>query len=372
MKVVHVLQELHRSGAEVMLAVSAPRWRELGVTGTVVATGATAGPYAPTLEEAGWDVRHVPFSPRPSHLRQLRRTFSELAPDLVHLHTERASFPYAVVARSLSLPIVRTIHNAFGFEGPLRFERRAQRFLQRRLGVHQVACSHEARRNEARRFGNPTVTVPNWIDVERFRPPTPEDRVTARRRWELSDADVALVSVANCGPAKNHEAILTALPWLPTSIRYLHAGLDRVGEEALVRELDVTDRVRYLGSVEDVVSLLWAADVYAMPSYFEGGPLSALEALAVGVPCVFSDRGGLVDLRRVATPGGAVWGPPTPETVRAAVDGFLAGEWGRVDRQEQHRQVVAEHGMERGVERYWEVYEAALSGRSANMNSTAG
>jgi glycosyltransferase involved in cell wall biosynthesis len=52
---------------------------------------------------------------------------------------------------------------------------------------------------------------------------------------------------------------------------------------------------RFLGSVADVAPLLRAADVVVQPSHFEAQGLSALEALASGVPVVASAVGGLLD-----------------------------------------------------------------------------
>src|SRR5208283_5983960 len=78
----------------------------------------------------------------------------------------------------------------------------------------------------------------------------------------------------------------------------LHIGKEQAGrpEKALAAELGVDQKVRFLGSQGDPRWFLWAADVFAMPSLREGLGISALEAIACGVPVVLTSRGGLRDI----------------------------------------------------------------------------
>lgn len=59
--------------------------------------------------------------------------------------------------------------------------------------------------------------------------------------------------------------------------------------EQKVRELDLSDAVRFLGIRQDVPDLLQAMDVFVLPSYYEGLPVVGVEAQAAGLPCFFSD-----------------------------------------------------------------------------------
>jgi len=82
-------------------------------------------------------------------------------------------------------------------------------------------------------------------------------------------------------------------------------GPDRVDAEAEARELGVQEDVSFLGKIEAVAPLLAGADVFLLPSASESFGLSALEALATGVPVVGSDVAGI------------------PEVVRDGETGFL-------------------------------------------------
>ena len=59
--------------------------------------------------------------------------------------------------------------------------------------------------------------------------------------------------------------------------------------KGLVRQLELTERVKFLGSRADVPELLAAADLYIMPSLQEAHSVAVLEALASGIPILASD-----------------------------------------------------------------------------------
>ena len=57
----------------------------------------------------------------------------------------------------------------------------------------------------------------------------------------------------------------------------------------LVKELDIEDKVLFLGLRKDVPKLMQAMDCFLLPSRFEGLPLVGIEAQASGLPCFFAD-----------------------------------------------------------------------------------
>jgi N-acetyl-alpha-D-glucosaminyl L-malate synthase BshA len=92
---------------------------------------------------------------------------------------------------------------------------------------------------------------------------------------------------------------------IPSVLLMVGDGPDRVDAEAEVREQGVQDKVFFLGKIDAVAPLLAGADLFLLPSANESFGLSALEALASGVPVVGSKAGGL------------------PEVVREGETGFL-------------------------------------------------
>ncbi len=56
---------------------------------------------------------------------------------------------------------------------------------------------------------------------------------------------------------------------------------------------EIPERIKLIGRIEDARKLLWASDVFAMPSLKEGLGVAALEAMASGLPVIASEVGGL-------------------------------------------------------------------------------
>src|SRR5690606_26442738 len=121
---------------------------------------------------------------------------------------------------------------------------------------------------------NPTLRIDNWLGPE-FRPPSLEERSAARAGYQLADDALVIASIGNCSKVKNHGAILEALPAIVGAthrpVVYLHAGSgdEEAHERELARELLLSAEVRFLGTVRDVRPMLWAADVFCMPSLHE-------------------------------------------------------------------------------------------------------
>ena len=304
MRVLHVLAGLAPSGAERMLEVVAPLAAADGVRATILSTGEDGiGPFAPRLAAAGYALHHIPFRRDIAFLRDLAVWLRRERFDVVHIHCERASFWIAAASWAAGTRrIVRTFHAIFAFQGLLRWRRALQRAVLRHLfGVTGTAHSASVIANEARLFANPVHFVPAWIDPC-FQPPSTEERAQARQRFGLGPDTVALVCVGSCMAVKNHTSLIEAVARLAGQghdLLLLHAGTGPLegAEMEAATALGIPDRVRFLGPIDDVRGLLRAGDLFAMPSLREGLGIAALEALACGLPALFTETDGLRDMR---------------------------------------------------------------------------
>lgn len=363
LRVLHVLGELRPSGAETMLAVAAPTFSARGVASEILSTGATAGPYAAHLAAAGYGIQHLPFAKSPAFFFRLWRLLRRGDYDALHIHTERAAFWIGLAGLAAGVPsILKSIHNNFAFTGNLRVRRMLQRHLMALLGMRQVAVGRAVQETERRHYRLETDLVNNWFDVERYRPPSQAERAAARAALGLREGQVVLASVGNCNGFKNHGELLRALALLPAGRRpvWLHAGAEEVGgpERALARDLGVEGCVRFLGSLPDPRRALHAADGYVMPSLREGLSISALEALATGLPAILADVDGLRELGE-AFPGVRLAAPRAP-ALAAAIEGFMAeGAEDRWRAARRHPAVARQaYGVESGVGGYLRLYRS--------------
>lgn len=362
-RVLHVLNALQRSGAEVMLAVATPHFRDAGYDTHVLSTGAERGVFAPALERAGCIVHHLPFERTPGYARLFRHLLADVKPDVIHVHCERAALLYAALAGTATR-VVRTIHAWFDFTGPLRLRKGVERWLCHRVfGVSHVVPSPSVRVNERRRFMNDTTLCPNWYDDTRFFPPMDAERQAARRDFGFAPDDLVVVSIGNHEPVKNYHSALQAIGRVRAERRvcFLHVGrsVDPATGDSLAQlaaRLGLSDRTCLVGQSDDVPRHLHAADLHMMPSLREGFGMAAVEAMASGLPQILADVPGLADFRGIAP--GVIHVPPTVEGLAAGLETMSA----TTDGEYRHNAAgIAEAARSRfstgvGVARYLRLY----------------
>lgn len=135
--------------------------------------------------------------------------------------------------------------------------------------------------------------VPNAIDLDKFEFKL-ETRKRVRKELKINDDQILIGHVGRFAPEKNHKYLLkifAEVHKLDPSAVLIMAGdgdlQDDIKAEAV--KLKITEYVRFLGFRNDVSSLTQAMDVFLMPSFYEGFPVTGIEAQASGCPCVFSD-----------------------------------------------------------------------------------
>jgi glycosyltransferase involved in cell wall biosynthesis len=180
--------------------------------------------------------------------------------------------------------------------------------------------------------------LPNPIDLHRFCPPAPGERIEIRRTLGLPPDRVVCLFVGRLSLEKGLMDLMEAWrqlergsdPGGATGALLLVAGPDmdghawNVGPAAreFVSRHDLADSVRFVGSVQDPAPLLRAADLLAQPSHFEAQGLSAVEALACGVPVIASAVGGLLDFVKDGE-NGALHPPKDPAALERALRRFI-------------------------------------------------
>lgn len=146
----------------------------------------------------------------------------------------------------------------------------------------------------------------NGVNLHTFQPPTAEQRADARRRWGFPLDARVVGTVGRMSPVKNFPLLLRAFARLaPTdpNLRLLMVGQGDERERlmALAAELGIAQRTCFTGRVEadDLARGLWAMDVFANSSDSEAMPVTVLEALASGLPCVATSVGDLPQIAAV-------------------------------------------------------------------------
>jgi glycosyltransferase involved in cell wall biosynthesis len=359
LRVAHVLNELRPSGAESMLVTAAPLWAAMGISCDAIATGASLGPYAQQMRDVGFAVHHVPVGKSPVDLLRFRRFLCSQEYDVVHLHPEGRGYWLALMAMLAGALVVRTIHSNFPFEGLLRLRRKWQRWHMRIAGVKFIAIAPGVQENERIRFDNACDLIWNWLDISRFGSVSMEERESTRHAMKIPHDRKVLVSVGNCSNVKNHAIVFSALAKLAGGPKflYLHVGMEDAGatERLLAEALGISDQVKFMGWTRDVRGVLVAADLFVMPSLFEGFSIAVLEALALGMPVLLADTPGLRDLRPDFP--SIRYCEPSAGSLADALLEFLVGDTAtRESLNEQVKTCRRIFDPRRGAEQYAQIY----------------
>lgn len=289
--------------------------------------------------------------------------------DVVHNHNLTAlivGVPGALLGGARA--IIRTEHNVSARPqvASLIASRAASLFEDAQIGVSEaVRVSHRrAGRIPARRF----VTIRNGIDDDRLRHTSTRDRM--RAELGIPSGAVLCVTVGSLTPQKDHVNLLEAARRVLESRGDVIFAVVGGGplEQALrtrVSELALGESIRFLGAREDVPDILRAADVFVLSSAWEGLPITILEAMASGVPCVVTDVGGNAEALEDGV-SGLVVPPCDPGALagaieRVASDAQLRGDLGREGRLAYESRFTAD-GMARQTEA---LYRLSLAGSSA-------
>lgn len=295
---------------------------------------------------------------------RLIRDLRALQPDVFHANlTWSLSCKYGLVAAILArTPAVVAMEHLF-----VDAAWRRPTVLEQRLicqGVDRyVAVSYEVAERLHQTFHIPTRklrVVHSSIAVDRFsRPPN----VPLRIQLAQGSARRVVLTTARLHRQKGHCYLLQAAALLPEAVFVLAGdGPERPRLEAQARELELAERVVFLGHRDDVPELLAACDLLVLPSLFEGLGLALLEAMAAGKPVVASAVGG-IDEVVIDGETGLLVPPADPVALADAIrrillDTALASSLAAAGKARVSQQFSAETMVERVTQIYGEILDA--------------
>ena len=163
-----------------------------------------------------------------------------------------------------------------------------------------------------------SVSIPNLLEL-------PAQEWSQQRRDHTKEK--LIISVGRFAPEKGHRYLIEALNLLDRGdvawrCTFLGEGALEAELRALVAEYGLSERVTFPGFCEDVFSLLLTADAFVLPSLHESSPNALIEAMGIGMPCIASAVGGIVDLIKDEKNGIRV-PPQDPRALAAALHRVL-------------------------------------------------
>ena len=348
MKIMQVIPYFCFGGAEIMCENLTYALKNAGQEVVVVSLYAERTPIARRMEEAG--IRIVYLDKKLgldlSMVPKLVRVMRQECPDVVHTHLDVIKYATAAARLSGVKKCVHTVHSLADREAEGRIQKIINGTYFRKAWSVPVALTPEVQASVSDFYGLPPERIPviyNGIDLSRCIPKT---------TYETGET-VTILHVGRFDVPKNHAGLLEAFRLLREThpechLRLVGDGDLRLRMEALAKEKGISDAVEFCGMQSNVYPYLHDADIFTLPSIYEGNPMTIIEAMGTGLPIVASRVGGIPDMIHDGESGILV--EPEPRAVcdalaRMVEDGALRRRLGE-NAKAQSRQFSAEHMAE--------------------------
>ena len=301
MRILELITSLRLGGAERLVTDLAVGFKEEGHDVVVALLDGTRTPFHDELEAIG--VMIVPLGEGAGSMRnpflviRLVRLLARERFDVVHTHNSSCQFLAAFASLFLKLRLVTTEHNTSNRRRAWGWFKPIDRWMYSRYS--KIVCvGDEVRRNLEDYVGGTvtgkTVIIPNGIDLGRFRNAVPDPGISSMPGHKV-------VMVAAFRPQKDQATLIRSMSLLPPDYKlFLVGGVEWPEDQpnldsckAMVQELGLESRVRFLGKRGDVPSILAASDVVVLSTHYEGMSLSVVEGMASGRPFIASDVPGV-------------------------------------------------------------------------------
>ncbi len=256
-----------------------------------------------TLEALGIDITYLHRSKfDPLTLPALLDVIDRKQIDILHLHGYGATTFGRIAAAMRRIPVV--LHEHANLTDTPWFQKVADRLLEPftdiAIAVSQSTADFtvHARRLPASRVKVVYLGVP----LEEFSRPRSEAEIAdARRELGIEAGDFAIGAVTRLHESKGNSYLIDAASQVVKErprARFFLAGEGPLlpDLQAQAARLGLGDRFVFAGFRRDVARTLSAFDLSVFPSLWEGTPITAFEALAMGKPIVATDADGLLDI----------------------------------------------------------------------------
>jgi glycosyltransferase involved in cell wall biosynthesis len=362
MKVLHVITGLDAGGAELQLAMILRRTRHE----SDVVILYNPGPVAEMIRAQGTSVRDLGMQRNTElgALLRLRKIIKDGQYDVVHTHLYRTQIYARPAARLAAAPVVLTTEHSIG---ETHIERRkmtrgvralyltSELFSDATIAVSDIVKDRLVRWGV--RAGKITV-IPNGVDTDELGFDA-EARDRVRAQFGISPETYVIGALGRLDPNKRVDLTMEAAkPMLGDKCKILVIGRgeDQARLEAAAKKLGVTEHVIFGGYQSDTTAMLAAFDLYVAASLQETFGLSVLEALASGLPVLYTTCPALdgIQTERARMVAG------TPEALREEIrKEFETGPRPRI----ADGKVFERYGIESVVSRIDDLYEKILATR---------
>lgn len=214
---------------------------------------------------------------------ELRRIYRKHRPDVIHLHSSKAG-----TLGRLVFPTKKVVYTVHGFDSiRLAFRKflPVERILQRACSAIVAVSNYDEKNLHNEGIIHNVSTIYNGI--------TTPDSNSVERPNIANNYKKIVLSIARVNPPKEPKIFIETARLLP------QYGFIWIGNQESVEHLgDIPTNCHFLGNIVNAGAYCAQADLFMLPSNYEGLPMVIIEAMSCGVPVVASDVGGVSEIVR--------------------------------------------------------------------------
>lgn len=298
-KVLHVLGYFDRGGAEAMVMNLYRNIDASKVSFGFVVHGERIGAFEKEVIANGADVFRVPDYTGVNHLKY-KQAWNDIFKEhpeytVIHGHVRSTANIYLKIAQQFNVKTIAHSHNTSSGQG---ISATVKNLFQKGIKKHSdvlIGCSTGAGQWL---FGEDCINQSNFfvlnnaINAKDF---TFNEETREKKRDELKLSGKFVVGhVGRFHEQKNHSFLINIFHSFVENnansvLLLIGAGDQKKQIEDKVNQLDLQDKVKFLGLRSDIPELLQAMDVFLFPSLFEGLPVTLVETQAAALPALVSD-----------------------------------------------------------------------------------
>lgn len=245
---------------------------------------------------------HVIHTTKPfdfSKWNEVKNFIREKQVDLVHAHGTRANSNVLWAARSLHLPVIYTIHGWSFHQDQDSLTRRirimGEKYLTTRsdLNISVSFSNQQSGKKYIRSFQS--IIINNGIDQKKFNPAKKYHDI--RAELNIPTDEILVLFIARFTAHKQPISLVNAFAKALTSNRKMHLLMVGDGDQKekaaeIIKKTGLQDKITLQPFRQDVPDVLAAADLFVLPSLWEGLPIGLLEAMAMGKAVIASNVDG--------------------------------------------------------------------------------
>ena len=297
LKVFQVVPQLIFGGAEIMVENLSYELQDIGVEVHIISFFNVHNEITARITARGIKIhflgKKIGFDL--SLIIKLYKLFMNERPDVIHTHIGGINYamPAAIMAGIEGR--VHTIHSIASMETSI-YAKKINNIYYRLFKVIPVSIIPTVKMTINKEYGiNPDLIpmIYNGVDFRLFKP---------KNNYTFNNI-IRIVCIGRLEKEKNHVLLIKVLAKI--ILKFPNVELSLVGNGSLkqylegeVRSLNLAKNIKFLGLRNDISGLLNKADIFVLPSNYEGMPITLIEAMITGLPIVATNVGGVPDMIR--------------------------------------------------------------------------